>query len=658
MQVTSLLSQTDSAQTGAPVLKRSRLAALGLGTVTLANSYLAAWLFNLPPEVVSTSALLATLLLGGPLLLNSYRSLRRGEYGINELVSLAILASVSSADYQTAGVVAWFMVVGELIETRTAAGARASIEALVRHTPSKARRLTPSGLEEEVPSAQLRPGDVVRLRPGDHLPADGRIRSGRAALNEASITGESLPVDKAEGDEVFAGSINLTGVLEVEVARAGDDTTLGKVRQLILAAEQTKLPIMRLIDRYVGYYTPLVLVLGLMVWMFSHDLKRVIAVLVISCPCAFVLATPTAMVAALAAASRLGILIKNVAELELAARVRAFLFDKTGTLTVGRLRVARLLVAEGVKPAELVRLAASAEQHSNHPVARALVECAREVELPLAPATEVEESAGLGVRAVVDGGEIRVGRLNWLREQHGISVEEGLTRPADTEGLSLLHVARNGQVIGAIGLRDEVRREARESLAALRHAGVRHLVMVTGDREAVARMVAREVGCDEVRAECLPQDKVAQVRQLKARGYCVAVVGDGVNDAPALAAGDLGIAMGAAGSDVAIHSASIALMNSDLRRLPFLVELSRATRCTINQNFLIGLAFIVGGLTLAAFGYINPIVAAILHNTGSLMVVFNSARLVRSGEALPEAAPASPAEVPAPVSGALLSQPS
>lgn len=655
MQVTSLLSQAPETAAITSRPGRARLWLSGLGALLVANAYLVQGLAASAPEVAAASALVGSLLLGGPLLLNSVRSLRRGEYGINELVSLAILAALASGDYQTAGVVAFFMVVGELIETRTAAGARAAIEALVRHTPDRARRLTSAGAEEEVPAQALRPGDVIRVRPGDNLPADGCIRAGRATLNEASITGESLPVDKGEGEMVFAGSQNLTGVLEVEVTRAGADTTLGKVRSLILAAEQTKLPIMRLIDQYAGYYTPLVLVMGMVVWMFTHDLPRVIAVLVIACPCAFILATPTAMVAALAAASRVGLLIKNVGELEVAAKVRAFLFDKTGTLTVGRLRVARLIVAEGIKPAELLYLAASAEQHSNHPVARAVVACAREVELPLGAATEVQEAAGLGLQAQVDGAEIRVGRLNWLRAQ-GVSFEGLPVASPDAEGLSLLHVARNGRAIGAIGLRDEVRPEARESLAALKRAGVRHLVMVTGDREAVARMVAREVGCDEVHAECLPQDKVVQVEQLKARGYRVAVVGDGVNDAPALAAGDLGIAMGAAGSDVAIHSASIALMNSDLRRLPFLVELSRAARRTISQNFLIGLVFIVGGLTLAAFGYINPIVAAILHNTGSLLVVFNSARLVRSGEDLNHAEPVPAAATRAPATEALVPQ--
>jgi len=633
MRVTSLLSQSSDQTPAAAGPERMRLACAALGSLLVANSYLVQWLLSPGPEVVAASALFGALLLGTPPLRNSFRSLRRGEYGINELVSLALLAALASGDYQTVGVMAFFMVAGELIESRTAAGARAAIEALVRYTPTRARRLMPMG-EEEVPAAALRPGDLIRVWPGDTLPADGRIRAGLSTLNEAGITGESLPVDKGEGEAVFAGAQNLTGVLEVEVTRAGADTTLGRVRDLILAAEQTKLPIMRLIDRYVGYYTPLVLVLGLMVWMVTHDLTRVIAVLVIACPCAFILATPTAMVAGLAAASRLGVLIKNVAELELAARVQAFLFDKTGTLTRRRLQVARLAGVEGIKPAELLRWTASVGQHSHHPVVRAVVECARDVGLPLAEATEVRESQGLGLTGLVERVEIRAGRESWLRAE-GVECPNSPLLPAsESEPLSQLHVARAGRVVGVIGLRDQVRPEARESLTALRRLGTCQIVMVTGDRTPVAAQVAREVGCDAVHAECLPHEKVEQVRRLRARGYQVAVVGDGVNDAPALAAGDLGIAMGAAGSDVAIHSASIALMNNDLRRLPFLVELSRATRRTINQNFLIGLAFIVGRLTLAVLGYINPIVAAILHNSGSLLVVFNSARLVRSGEAI------------------------
>ena len=590
--------------------------------------------------VASFSAMLGAIILGYPIVITAFKDLRRGVLSTNELVALAVIASFASGKYQEAGVVAFFMLLGEIIETRTAAGARASIESLIKLTPTKARRLSATGGEEEVAARELKVGDVIRIRPGDNVAADGSIMTGQGSFNQANITGESLPVDKKPGDDVFAGTQNLTGVLEIKVTRAGQDTTLGKVRELILAAEKTKLPIMRIVDQYMGYYTPLVLLIGALVWAFSRNLpvderlSRVIAVFIVSCPCAFILATPTAMVAALSAAARLGILIKNVADIELAARINAFVFDKTGTLTSGKLAVSRLAPLNGTAPADLLRTAASAEKYSNHPTAKALARLAGEAGVPLAEPQNFSETAGRGIKAHVDGTVIVVGRAQWLKDN---GVGGDFTSSVDlneTEGFSLIFVARNGQAIGWVGLQDQIRPEAREALLELKAAGVRRIAMVSGDRQPVAARVAKEIGCEEVVAECLPQNKVEFVRATKAKGYRVAVVGDGVNDAPALAAGDIGIAMGAAGSEVAIHSATIALMNSDLRRLPFLINLSRQTRAVINQNFLLGMLFVIGGLIAASFGYIPPILAAVMHVVGSLIVVFNSFRLVRAGEEL------------------------
>src|SRR5688572_19662550 len=608
-----------------------RVFQLAIGILFVINAYLVDWLVEQGTLVASASAMVGAIILGYPIVRTAFKDLKKGILSINELVAIAVLASFASGDYKTAGVVAFFMLVGEIIETSTAARARDSIESLIKLTPTKARRITPKG-EEEVAAKDLAIGDLIRIRPGDNVAADGVILSGQGSFNQANMTGESLPIDKKTGDDVFAGTQNLTGVLEIKVSRAGRDTTLGKVRELILAAEKTKLPIMRIIDQYMVYYTPLVLVLGALVWAFTKDLNRVISVLVVSCPCAFILATPTAMVAALSAAARLGILIKNVSDIELAARINSFIFDKTGTLTTGKLAVSRLAPNEGVAPAELLRLAASAEKYSNHPTAKALAQLAQEAGVPLSEPANFAEAAGRGVKAQVDGKPVMVGRAQWLKEN---GVGEDLAKAVDlneTEGFSLIFVSANNKFIGWLGLEDQTRSEARESLAALKDAGVRRITMVSGDRQPVANRVAREIGCEEVAGDCLPQDKVEYVRKTKARGYRVAVVGDGVNDAPALAAGDIGIAMGAAGSEVAIHSATIALMNNDLRRLPFLVKLSRTTRAVINQNFLFGVGFIIGGLALAAFGKINPIVAAIMHNAGSLIVIFNSARLVRQGE--------------------------
>ncbi len=604
-----------------------------IGLLFIINSFLVTYLFDKGNIVGDVNAMIGAFILGYPIVLTAIKDLRKGRLSTNELVAIAVLASFASGSYQEAGLVAFFMLLGEIIETRTAEGARHSIESLIKLTPTKARRLN-GGDEEEVEVSALKVGDRVRVRPGDNVAADGVIVSGQGSFNQANITGESLPVDKKSGDEVFAGTQNLTGVLEIEVSRAGEDTTLGRVRDLILAAEKTKLPIMRIVDQYMGFYTPLVLLIGALVWAFTQDLERVITVFIIACPCAFILATPTAMVAALSAAARLGILIKNVGDIELSAKINAFIFDKTGTLTTGQLAVSRLSPTGDMKPAELLHLAASAEKYSTHPTARALADLAGEAGLDLTEPADFEETAGRGIKANVSGANVVIGRAQWLKDN---GVAEGFAETVDlseTEGYSLLYVSRDGEFAGWIGLQDRTRSEAKESLGDLTDAGVRRIAMVSGDLKAVATRVAKEIGCEEVLAECLPQNKVEFVRKMKAKGYRVAVVGDGVNDAPALAAGDLGIAMGAAGSEVAIHSATIALMNNDLRRLPFLVRLSRQTRSVINQNFLFGILFVIGGMIMAATGFINPVFAAVLHVLGSLLVVFNSFRLVRQGEEL------------------------
>jgi Cd2+/Zn2+-exporting ATPase len=628
-----------------------------LGVVLVLNGFIVDWFFQQGHAVASASAFLGAIALGAPVVMTAVKDVYRGILSINELVAIAVLAAFASGDYKTAGVVAFFMLMGEIIETRTAEGARASIESLIRLTPTKARRITAQG-EEEVAAKDLVVGDIIRVRPGDNVAADGVIVSGQGSLNQATITGESLPADKKPGDEVFAGTQNLTGVLEIKVSRADTDTTLGRVRELILAAEKTKLPLMKIVDEYMGFYTPLVLVIAALVWAFTgkqHGLNNVISVIIFSCPCAFILATPTAMVAALSAAARLGILIKNVADIELAAKINAFVFDKTGTLTTGELAVSRLMPLGETKPAELLRLAASAEKYSNHPTAKALAQLAAEAGVPLIEPKDFAETAGRGVKATVSGAGVLVGRAQWLKDNGVIGDFVKSADLDEAEGWSLIFVAREGQCIGWVGLQDQTRREAREALTELKESGVRRIAMVSGDRQAVATRVGLEIGCEDAKGECLPQNKVEFVRGIKAKGYKVAVVGDGVNDAPALAAGDIGIAMGAAGSEVAIHSATIALMNNDLRRLPFLVKLSKSTRSVINQNFLFGVAFIIGGMTFSALGRVPPVLAAAMHTVGSLIVVFNSARLVRKGEELehyqpapaaPPARPASPAPKP------------
>jgi Cd2+/Zn2+-exporting ATPase len=615
---------------------RVSMALLGTlaGGVLLINSGIAKYIYGKYDFNTSFLAMAGAILLGAPIVLHAIKSLIHREAHMDELVALAIIAAFATQEYATAGVVAFFMLVSELIETRTALGARASIESLIKLTPTKANLIEGENREREVKVSSLKPGDRIRVRPGDNIPADGEVVKGLSSINEATITGESLPVDKVPGMQVFAGTNNITGVLDITVTKAGKDTTLGKVQSLIMQAEQTKIPIMRIIDRYVKWYTPTILMIAGIVLFFTRDMNRAITILVVSCPCALILATPTAMVAAISASARLGILIKNVADLEIAGKITAMVFDKTGTVTTGRLYVTKLTPAEGIDAAELLADAASAEQMSKHPAARALHEVAKEAKLSLPATDNFKETPGKGVTATVNSAKIIVGRDTFLKENK-IDISN-ISDPAlhEEQGFSTLYVAKDSKCIGWIGLQDKTRPEAQQAVSELLDIGVKRVTMLTGDRSEVAGRVAAELACTDYKAHCLPQDKLAIVEQIKQDGHTVVVVGDGINDAPALAAGDLGIAMGAAGSDVAINSASIALMSDDLTRLPFLVRLSRKTSRVIYQNLGFGIIFIILGIAAGAAAWLPAAYAAVLHFVGSLIVVFNSARLVRYGEEL------------------------
>jgi len=626
--------QHDTAEETRGQQLRVSLALLGTlaGGVLLINSGIGRFIYG--PDSFNTEifAMLGALLLGLPIVVHAILSLIRGESHMDELAALGIVAAFATGEYVAAGLIGFFMLLSELIETRTALGARASIESLIKLTPTRANLVSADGVEQEVKVSALKTGDLIRVRPGDNIPADGEVATGLSSVNEATITGESLPVDKVPGMQVFAGTNNLTGAMDIRVTKAGHDTTLGKVQSLIMQAEHTKIPIMRIIDRYITWYVPTILMIAAIVLFFTRDINQAITILVISCPCAIILATPTAMVAAISAAARLGVLVKNVADLEIAGKMTALVFDKTGTVTTGRLYVTKLTPAEGIEPAELLAEAAAAEQLSKHPAARALHDVAKEANLSLPVAEGFQETPGKGVTATVNSSRILVGRETFLKE-NGVDFA-GITDPAldEEQGFSTLYVAKDARCIGWIGLQDKTRPEAQRAVKELVDIGIKRVTMLTGDRSEVANRVAGELGCTDYKAHCLPQDKLAIVEQIKRDGHTVVVVGDGINDAPALAAGDLGIAMGAAGSDVAINSASIALMNNDLRRIPFLVQVSRRTRRVINQNLGFGIAFIVFGISLAKF--IPPSVAAFLHFASSLVVVFNSARLVRYGEDL------------------------
>ncbi len=608
-----------------------KLGVVILGGIFIINSFLLQVFFQELDFAAEISSFVGAIILAIPIMVTAIKDLYKGTFYMNELVALAVLAAFSGGEFREAGIISFFLLLTIIIESRTASGAQRSIEELIKLTPTNANKLV-DGNEIEVNVLDLKLDDIIRVKPGENFPIDGVIIDGLTTVNQASITGESIPADKKIGDDVFAGTQNMTGSIEVKVTKLGRDTTLSKVKDMIIDAEETKTPVVRIIDKYSTYYTPVIFMLAAVTWGVFGEMSRVITLLVIACPCAIVLATPSAVVASIAAAARLGILIKNVRDLERASKIKSFVFDKTGTLTKGILSVGRLMPAEGIEPAELLLSAASIEKHSNHPTAKALLKLAQSAEINLLDISDFEEIPGKGVTAILNGDEYSIGRAAWL-ESLGLDISTTEMPSKENEGssMSIVYVAKNSIVTGWIGFSDTVRKESSAMIADLKALGIQQCSLVTGDRESVANKVGNLLKVDEIVSECLPEDKVAFVEKQK-ENYLVAVVGDGVNDAPALASGDLGIAMGAIGSDVAINSASIALMTNNLNRIPLLIQLSKKSVNIINQNLIAGLLFVIIGIILSVFGIMNPILGAMLHSVSTLLILFNSARLVRMGE--------------------------
>jgi Cd2+/Zn2+-exporting ATPase len=608
------------------------------GLLFIVGSFFAGATFEDGGFVSTLSALIALVLLMTPLVRVVVADLRDRKLRMHELVVLAVFASCVQGDFQTSAGIALFMLLSIIVETRTASGAHESLASLATLTPASARRVLPNGEEEEIQPTEVKVGDRLRIRPGDSVVADGKVVSGRTSINEANVTGESLPVDKESGDPVFAGTTNLTGLIEIEVTQVGAETTLGQVRDLIMQAEATRLPVVRMIDQYVRYYTPTVLTVAAVVLYFTRDmtdgLDRVIALLVATCPIALILATPTAVLAALSASARLGVLVKDVNDLEAIARITAVVFDKTGTLTSGNLEVAKLTPVEGVGGADLLAAAAVGGAGSNHPVAGAVRRMASRANVPFEKPDHLHEEPGRGVKAELNGDVVLVGNRKWM-DENGVSHAcfDG-TEEARYAAMSLLFVARNGKALGWIGIRDTIRDDAESCLAAVREEKVGSLAIVSGDRSEVVETVGRSLSVATLRAHCKPADKVTFVNELREQGHRVAFVGDGVNDGPALASSNVGIAMGAAGSGLAIDSATVALMNNELNRLPFLIRLSKRMKGAILQNLAVGGLLVFGGVALAAAGSLSPLAAACLQVAGAIAVSMNSARLIREGEEL------------------------
>lgn len=594
-------------------------------------------------EAVSTWLYAVAIAAGGtPIARAGLASLQSLRFDMNVLMSISVVGAAVLGEWSEAGLVVVLFSIGTTLQSVTFDRTRRAIRGLLDLAPEEAN-VVRDGVEMRVAASSLAVSDEIVVRPGERLPADGEILDGRSALTQAVITGESMPVDRATGDPVYAGTINGAGLLRIRVSALASESMLVHIVHLVEKAQGSKAPSQQLVDRFAAIYTPFVVGIATLLaiggYLFGNGedwLYRALVLLVIACPCALVISTPVSIVSAIGAATRSGILVKGGAALEDMGRIRTIAFDKTGTLTFGRPSVAAVMPFGGVTEADVLAVGAAVERSSEHPLAHAVVARALHDNLPVPAASGFEAVPGMGARATVNGASIAVGSERFIT---GMRLDEAavawLRETGDrhaARGESLLAVASRsgGQTIllGAIAVSDRIRAEAADAIAGLRAAGIRDVILLSGDRLAVARTAASAVGANAVRADLLPEHKVDAIRELRRNGP-VAMVGDGINDAPALALADCGIAMGLNGTDVALESADLALMRDDLTSLPTLVRLGQRTLAVIRQNVALSLITKIAALILGTFGFVNLWIAVLVDVGTSLVVTLNGLRLAR-----------------------------
>ncbi len=568
------------------------------------------------------TAILVTLLAGYKTFHNSISALMEKRISADIALCVAVIAALAVGQYLAAAEAMFIVLVGEGLESYAAGRTAAAIQRFVEQIPRRARVLR-AGVEEEVDAESLAPGDVILVRAGERVAADGIITEGFSLLDESSITGEPLPREKQPGDEVFSGSFNSGGLLRIRVSRAGSETTLARVVRLVEEAQQRRAPVERLADRAAKYFLPALLLAAAITFFFTRDWMRTVAVLIVACPCALILATPTAMVAAIGGLARRGILVRGAAILQQAAKVDTVVFDKTGTITEGRFEIVEI-AALGRSEDDLLALAAAAESASHHPLARLIVEEAARRALPVPPAENAHALPGRGVECAIAGRAVRAGNAAF------VAVPDALVERADRLGATAVFLSVDAVPAGAIFLRDRLRQGAREASAALDALGIAQRLMLTGDRRPAAEVIARQAGIPQCEAELLPEQKVERIRQLAAQGRTVAMVGDGINDAPALASAAIGIAVSGA-ADIAAEAAGVVYLPHSLESLPLFFETSRRAVATAWQNIILFAGAVnLAAVLCAATGVLNPVGAAVTHQLSSFLVMLNSLRLLRT----------------------------
>ena len=545
------------------------------------------------------------------------------------MASVAMIAAIIVGEYSAAALVVFMFAIGDWLENLTIARANNALRDLAQLVPPTVT-VRREGGETTIPIEQVTIEDVVLVRSGERIGVDGMLLSGSASVNQSAITGESMPVEKKIGDEVFAGTLNEVGAFELRVTRLGQDTTLGQIVQMVKDAQSQQAPVQRLANKYAKILVPVTFSIAIAVFLLSGEIIRAITVLVVVCPCALVLATPTAVVAAIGNAAKRGMLVKSGAVIEQVGKVDVVAFDKTGTLTYGKPVVQEVISLNGLHCDELLALAASAERFSEHPIGRSIVQALEIKNLPLREPQEFNVLPGYGVTA-------RIGEHRVVMGNRALLAEQGIAWPGEldtrvqgleTQGHTVIPVAINGSIAGLVTLADTPRPEAKNAIAELKRLGIREVIMITGDNPRTAERIAHELGIDRIFANVLPQDKLKIIRELQAEGRKVMFAGDGVNDAPALATADIGVAMGLAGTDVALETASIGLMADEIELLPQIIDLSRKSLGVIRQNVIFSMSMNVLSLLLGGFGVIGPAIGALMHELSALPVLGNSARLI------------------------------
>jgi cation-transporting P-type ATPase C len=616
-------------------IRNTEVLRMVIGGAALALLGVRRYVFARPPLLGTSGRLVAsgvTIFTGYPFLRGALRSLRSGRAGTDALVSAATVASLILRENVVALTVLWLLNIGEYLQDLTLRRTRRAISELLRGSQDTAWIRLPDGTEVQVQIDTVQIGDEVVVHDHVAIPVDGEVVDGEAVVNQSAITGENLPVSVAVGAHVHAGSVVVRGRLVVRAQAVGSQTAIGRIITRVEEAQLDRAPIQTVGENFSRRFVPTSFIVSAVTLLITGDVRRAMTMLLIACPCAVGLSTPTAISAAIGNGARRGILIKGGSHLEQASRVDAIVFDKTGTLTVGRPVVTNIVAMhKDWEPEQVLAYAASSEIHSRHPLAEAVIRSTEERHISIPPHEECEVLVGLGMRTWADGRTLLLGSPSLLRAEK-VRVSKKASEWVDKlrgQAETPLLLAVDGKLVGLISLRDEVRPEAAEVLKKLRASGIRRIVMLTGDHPEIAEVVAVELGIDEWRAEVMPEDKLEVVRDLQNEGYVVGMVGDGINDAPALAAADIGIAMGLAGTDVAVETADVALANDDLHRLLDVRDLGARAVDVIQENYGMSIAVNAAGLLIGAGGALSPVLAAILHNASSVAVVVNSSRLIR-----------------------------